>query len=76
MSDEKNSVDETALDSAKEKLEHVETKTGSTTHATYKCEKCGHEEDIDSDTLAKMDSDEEINIPDHCGEKMKISVAG
>ncbi len=75
MSDEKPPVDEASLGDAKGKLEHVETKTEeSTTHPVFKCEKCGHTQDIPQDTLDKMEADESVTFPEHCGQAMKISV--
>ncbi|MHA2252394.1 MAG: hypothetical protein ACXAD7_18655 [Candidatus Kariarchaeaceae archaeon] len=76
MSDEKPSVDEASLGDAKEKLDHVETKTGSTAKPVFKCEACGHTDDIPQETLDKMETDEAVDLPEHCGQKMKISVAG
>ena len=75
MSDEKPEVDEASLGDAKGKLEHVETKSdASTTHPVFKCESCGHTQDIPQEKLDKMEADEAVDIPEHCGQKMKISV--
>jgi Fe2+ or Zn2+ uptake regulation protein len=76
MSDEKPPVDESLLGDAKGKLEHVETKTtASTAHPVFKCENCGHTEDIPQEKLDKMEADERVDFPEHCGQKMKISVS-
>ncbi|MHA2252395.1 MAG: hypothetical protein ACXAD7_18660 [Candidatus Kariarchaeaceae archaeon] len=62
---------------AKEKLEHVEPKE-SAVNPVFLCSVCGHKADIPVDIVNKLEdlSEEEISthLPDHCGQKMKISV--
>ncbi|MDH5404056.1 MAG: hypothetical protein OEY49_16280 [Candidatus Heimdallarchaeota archaeon] len=74
MSEDK-SFDKGEIEDAKSGLAHVEPeKKDVTTHPVFKCEKCSHTEDIPKDVLDKMEADETVDPPEHCGEKMKISV--
>jgi len=69
-------IDEGSIDDAKKDLQHVETKTGSTTKPVFKCAECGDVSDIPSDILVKMENDEPFEAPQHHGKPMQISVQG